>query len=110
MAVGINSIEGYLLYQSELSKARAEGEAFAERMPWLTTAQYEEVARLYAQARLEVSTQMVRAIAARCAELRQEYTVRYEALRQRLLCLCVAALVCAATLLVAAITLTTGGP
>ncbi|URM89042.1 hypothetical protein LUW75_02300 [Streptomyces sp. MRC013] len=97
-AAGINRVEGYLLAQAELLRAREEGEAFARRMPWLTTAQHEEVARLYAEDRIELSKKVLRAIADRCVELRGEYTARYVQLRQRLLCLSVASLLIAAAL------------
>ncbi|GGQ18604.1 hypothetical protein [Streptomyces roseolilacinus] len=97
-AEGINRIEGYLLARAELLKAREEGEAFARRMPWLTTAQHEEVARLYAEERVEVSKRALRAVADRCVELRAEYTARYTRLRRRLLCASVASLVTAAAL------------
>ncbi|MEU0271697.1 hypothetical protein [Streptomyces sp. NPDC006307] len=105
VASGINRLEGYLLYQSELNRARIEGDAFARRMPWLTTAQHEEVARLYAQQRLEVSKAVLREVAGRCAELRREYGARYETLRQRLLCRCAATLLCSAALCAAAVAL-----
>ncbi|MCQ0025328.1 hypothetical protein M4914_21915 [Streptomyces somaliensis DSM 40738] len=97
-AEGINRIEGYLLAQAELLRAREEGEAFARRMPWLTTAQHEEVARLYAEDRIELSKKVLRAVADRCVELRGEYTARYAQLRQRLLCLSTASLLVAAAL------------
>ncbi|MCP9956533.1 MULTISPECIES: hypothetical protein [Streptomyces] len=101
-AEGINRVEGYLLAQAELLGARREGEAFARRMPWLTTAQHEEVARLYAEDRIELSKKVLRAIAGRCVELRGEYTARYVRLRQRLLCVSVASLLTSAALCVAA--------
>ncbi|OKK04631.1 hypothetical protein AMK26_15025 [Streptomyces sp. CB03234] len=97
-AAGINRIEGYLLCQAELRRARIEGEAFASRMPWLTRAQHEEVAHLYAQDRIELSQKVLRAIADRCVELQEQYTARYESLRQRLVCLSVAALATSACL------------
>ncbi|MFI6103270.1 hypothetical protein [Streptomyces sp. NPDC051310] len=105
-AAAVNEIEGYLLCQAELRTAGIEGEAFADRMPWLTTAQREEVVRLYAQDRIELSKKLLRAIAARCEELRGEYTARYVTLRRRLLCLSAGALltsvsVCAGTVLTA---------
>ncbi|MET9801693.1 hypothetical protein [Streptomyces sp. NPDC006368] len=101
-AADINRVEGYLLRQAELRNAREEGEAFAGRMPWLTTAQHEEVARLYAQDRVELSKKVLRAIAHRCEELRGEYTARYAHLRQRLLCMSVASLISSVSLCVVA--------
>ena len=92
MESGIARLEGYLLCQSEISGARAEAEAFAGRLPWLTEAQREEVIRLYAEERLELSRRLLRRIVDRCGELRGEYTARYEELRRRLLGLCAALL------------------
>jgi hypothetical protein len=97
-AAGIARLEGYLLCQSEIRRARIEAETFVRRLPWLTTAQQEEVVRQYAQERLSVSKEALRMVAARCAELQDEYTARYQALRLRLLCRCVALLLASATL------------
>jgi len=99
-AAAVNEVEGYLLYQAELRTARQEGEAFARRLPWLTTAQQEEVARHYADQRIELSKHVLRAIAFRCGELRAEYTARYEELRQRLMCISAAAFIASASLCV----------
>ncbi|MGI5478778.1 hypothetical protein [Streptomyces lavendofoliae] len=98
MAAAVNEVEGYLLYQAELRTARTEAEAFARRLTWLTTAQQEEVARVYAADRMRVSEMALRAIAARCEELRAEYTARYAHLRRRLLCLHVATVSAAVSL------------
>ncbi|MDQ0938557.1 hypothetical protein [Streptomyces sp. V1I1] len=99
-AAGINKIEGYLLYQAELRTARSEAEAFARSMPWLTTAEQDEIARRYAEQRVNLSKQMLRAIAARCTELNSTYTARYLALRRRLLSLSVACLLLSVALCV----------
>lgn len=106
-AEGIARIEGYLLFQAEMRKARQEAEDFADRLPWLTAGQREDVVRHYAQARVAVSQQTLRAVAARCAELRRQYTARYESLRLRLLCVAVAVFLASATLLTTACFLTT---
>lgn len=97
-AQGIARLEGYLLCQAELHNALAEGEDFARRMPWLTTAQHEDVARHYAEERIALSKEVLRAVTVRCTELRSEYTARYQDLRQRLVCLSVASLVVSAAL------------
>lgn len=96
---GIARLEGYLLCQRELGDARTEAEAYADRLPWLTSAQREEVVRLYAEERVELSRRMLRRIADRCEELRAEYTARYEELRRRLLYRCVAVVLVALTVL-----------
>ncbi|MFD3439298.1 hypothetical protein ACFWU3_17515 [Streptomyces sp. NPDC058685] len=90
---GISQVEGYLLAQSRLREAAVSAEMFAGRMPWLTTAQYDEVVRLYAEEHIAVSRKALEAITARAGELRTEYSGRYDALRQRLLCRVVAALI-----------------
>ncbi|MFH8369964.1 hypothetical protein [Streptomyces sp. NPDC018031] len=95
---GIAQVEGYLLAQAALRTARTEGQAFAARMPWLTSAQSEEVARHFTQAHLEVTKAALRTVRGRCAELRAEYTARYERLRYRLLCATAAALLSVAAL------------
>jgi hypothetical protein len=89
---GIARLEGYLLCQTEIRNARAEAEAFARRMPWLTTAQHDEVVRLYTEDRIALARRVLQRIADRCNELEAEYTARYEQLRQRLVCTCVALL------------------
>ncbi|MEU9985162.1 hypothetical protein [Streptomyces sp. NPDC050856] len=98
-AAGIARLEGYLLCQAELRRAREEAESFAQRLPWLTTAQREDVVHHYAQERVELSKEVLRAVTARCAELREEYTARYEELRGRLLRLSAASLVVCAAML-----------
>lgn len=97
-AAGIAELEGYLLAQSRLHEARVEAEVFADRMPWLTTGQREEVVRLYAEDRIALSRRVLAALVTRAGELRQEYTQRYECLKQRVLCGSLAALLCVAVL------------
>ena len=79
-------MEGYLLAQSRLLEARTHATMFADRMPWLTSAQYEEVVSLYTEDHIAVSHRALEAVVARAGELRAEYTARYELLRRRLLC------------------------
>lgn len=97
-AAGINAIEGYLMAQATMRRAREQAEAFAGRMPWLTTGQREEVVRQYAADHLEQSKETLQAIVRRAAELRVEYTERYEELRRRLLRIVVAVVTLAAAL------------
>ncbi|MGW1139937.1 hypothetical protein [Streptomyces zhihengii] len=98
VASGIARLEGYLLAQSRMSEARREAEDFADRMPWLTTAQREDVVSHYVQDRVALTRRVLTALVARAGELRQEYTARYEDLRRRLLCGSFAALLCSAAL------------
>jgi hypothetical protein len=106
VAAGVNDVEGYLLAQAELREAREAGEAFAHRMPWLTTAQHEEVARLHAEDHIERSMEALRSVAAHSVALRAEYTARHTRLRQRLLGLAVASLATSAALCTSAWLLT----
>ncbi|KUH40369.1 MULTISPECIES: hypothetical protein [Streptomyces] len=89
---------GRPLHRTHSREARAEGEAFARRMPWLTAAQHEEVARLYAEDRVESSARLLGRTTARCGELREEYAAHYDRLRRRLLCAGAATLLTAAAL------------
>jgi hypothetical protein len=68
-------------------------------MPWLTTAQADELTCHYVRRRLDVTRQLLRSTVRRAEELRQEYESRYAALRHTLLrrhaaCAC-AVLACA---------------
>jgi len=83
-AVGINQLEGYLLWQAETDRARDSAREFSARLSWLTTAQRAEVERAYTQDRLEQSKAYLLRIAGRCRELQREYQERYDALRRRL--------------------------
>jgi hypothetical protein len=98
VASGIARLEGYLLAQAETSAARTEAEAFARRMPWLTEAQHQELVRLYAEDRIALTRRMLQRVADRCGELRGEYSARYEQLRRRLVCVCLAVLLVASGL------------
>lgn len=83
---GIQQLEGYLLAQSRVREARTHAVLFADRMPWLTSAQHEEVVSLYTQDHIAMSRRALEAVVARAGELRTEYTARYELLKRRLLC------------------------
>ncbi|MFF3753093.1 hypothetical protein ACFYYH_21925 [Streptomyces sp. NPDC002018] len=90
-ARGLVQLEGYLLWSAEVGDARARAVRFCEQLPWLTTAQREDVERVYVADRLALSKAMLVRISERAAELRDEYTERYRRLRTR----CVAAAVLA---------------
>jgi hypothetical protein len=91
-ADGLRRIEGYLLAEREKAAARSEAEKFADRLPWLLTAQREELVCRYAEARTELARRQLAAVAERCSQLRTEYEQRYRALRLRLIGACAAAL------------------
>ncbi|WP_425508559.1 hypothetical protein [Streptomyces genisteinicus] len=103
VASGMARLEGYLLAQGRMHEARREAEDFADRMPWLTTAQREDVVHHYVQDRVELTRRVLTALVARAGELRQEYTERYDELRRRLLCAAVAVLVGSAALCAGAV-------
>lgn len=93
-ARGLAQMEGYLLWNAEIEEARRLARRFTDELPWLTTAQREDVERVYAADRAEASRVMLVRIAARATELRGEYSRRYRRLGAR----CVAAaVVCVGT-------------
>jgi hypothetical protein len=94
-ARGLAQIEGYLLWNAELEQARHQAGLFADQLPWLTTAQREDVERVYAADRVAVSRATLVRIAERAVELRGEYTERYRRLRAR--CVATAVLAVGAT-------------
>jgi hypothetical protein len=80
---GIARVEGYLLWQGEVERARAEAESFADELDWLTTAQREAVVDLFARRQLDLSRTAITRTAQRALQLRQEYQDRYDYLRRR---------------------------
>ncbi|MGW7262216.1 hypothetical protein [Streptomyces sp. NPDC054842] len=81
----VNEVEGYLLVQAELQAAQREAHDFTERMPWLTTAQGEEVARQYVEERIRLTRLTLTTVVRRASLLRDEYEARYALLRARVL-------------------------
>ncbi|MFF2324576.1 MULTISPECIES: hypothetical protein [unclassified Streptomyces] len=86
-ARGLAQLEGYLMWNAEVEAARRQARRFTDALPWLTTAQREDVTRVYIADRVAVSRSTLCRISARAAELRGEYEARYRRLRTR----CVAA-------------------
>ncbi|MFG2526460.1 hypothetical protein [Streptomyces sp. NPDC048516] len=82
---GIADIEGYLLWQAETDRARADAEAFVDALDWPTAAQRQELVRLLALRQLDLSRRSVTRIAARALQLRREYQQRYDCLKRRVL-------------------------
>jgi hypothetical protein len=80
-----NEIEGYLLLQTERDQAQHEAQNLCSRMPWLTTAQAEDVTRYYIEQRLGLTRQALQSIADRAHRLRAEYEARNAALSRTLL-------------------------
>ncbi|MGW5609782.1 hypothetical protein ACWEWI_27585 [Streptomyces sp. NPDC003753] len=77
-------VEGYLLAHAEYDRAHREAEALCARLPWLTTAQAEDLVGHYVSQRLDITRQTLATIARRARELRDEYEARYTALRRAL--------------------------
>ncbi|MDQ0585717.1 hypothetical protein [Streptomyces rishiriensis] len=80
-----NEVEGYLLLQAERDQAQHEARTLCSRMPWLTTAQAEDLARHYIEQRLGLTRQALQITADRAHRLRAEYEARYADLRHTLL-------------------------
>ncbi|MBH1932826.1 hypothetical protein I5Q34_00695 [Streptomyces sp. AV19] len=80
---GLRQLDGYLYWQAEHDTARHEAAALCDRLPWLTTAEREDLEREYTRTRAEASRTMTRRVAVRCVELREEYEARYRLLRRR---------------------------
>ncbi|WP_030901619.1 MULTISPECIES: hypothetical protein [unclassified Streptomyces] len=77
--------EGYLLARLHHDDAHREAEDLCARLPWLTTAQAEELSRYYIRQRIALTRQMLLSTVERAGRLRQEYESRYADLRQTLL-------------------------
>ncbi|KPC80398.1 MULTISPECIES: hypothetical protein [Streptomyces] len=82
-ARGLAQVEGYLLWNAEVDEARRRARRFTDALPWLTTAQREDVERVYVADRVEACRDTLTKIAGRAVELRGEYTARYDRLRAR---------------------------
>lgn len=82
-ARGLAQVEGYLLWNAEVERARGQARRFTDALPWLTTAQRDDVERVYVADRVELCRETLTRIAGRAVELRGEYTARYDRLRAR---------------------------
>ncbi|MFD5266337.1 hypothetical protein [Streptomyces sp. NPDC058335] len=77
--------EGYLLARAHREQAHREAEDLCARLPWLTTAQADDLAHHYIRQRNHLTRLMFQETLRRAAELRQEYESRYAVLRRDLL-------------------------
>ncbi|GGZ84774.1 hypothetical protein ACFOOM_23845 [Streptomyces echinoruber] len=77
--------EGYLQARAHHAQARREAAALCARLPWLTTAQADEVTRHYIEQRLDLTRETLRTIVHRAEQLQGEYEARYALLRRALL-------------------------
>ncbi|MBV7694264.1 hypothetical protein KWI83_00905 [Streptomyces sp. TRM70350] len=80
-----NEVEGYLIARAEQEEARREAEELCSRLPWLTTAQAEDLTRHHIDQRLEVTRRILRRSVRRADQLHQAYEARYAELRRTLL-------------------------
>ncbi|MBK3558707.1 hypothetical protein JHN55_19690 [Streptomyces sp. MBT56] len=103
-ARGLAQLEGFLLWNAEVERARRQARRFTDQLPWLTTAQREDVERVFITERVAVSRESLTRIRDRAEELREEYTGRYARLRARCVAVSVGA-VAAVTCLGTAVTL-----
>lgn len=94
-----NTVEGYLLWQAQISEAEQRAREFVRPMEWLTTSQRREIECHYAADRLRRARRDLERIAARSLALRAEYEHRYRQLRRR--CLGLTLTVCAVVTTVA---------
>ncbi|MFI0084895.1 hypothetical protein [Streptomyces bobili] len=77
--------EGYLLARVHREQAQREAEDLCARLPWLTTAQADDLAHHYIRQRNHLTRLMFQETLRRAAQLRQEYESRYAVLRRDLL-------------------------
>ncbi|MEU9235615.1 hypothetical protein [Streptomyces subrutilus] len=86
-AAGLNELEGYLMSRAAHQAAAREAADFADALPWLGSAEREDLVRLYAARHLVRTRQTLHEVAGRSRELREEYSRRYQTLRCRMLAL-----------------------
>ncbi|GGS36558.1 hypothetical protein AB0E75_32175 [Streptomyces griseoviridis] len=80
-----HQVEGYLLVHAERERAEREAAVLCARLPWLTTAQADDLTRHYTEQRLVLTRRTLQATVERAEALRREYEARYAALRRELL-------------------------
>ncbi|MFF5482211.1 hypothetical protein ACFY5C_33540 [Streptomyces sp. NPDC012935] len=78
----VGEVEGYLRAKTYYLEAREEAERLCSGMPWLTTAQAEQVTRHYIELRIGLTRQT---LAHHIDDLREQYEARYHELRHHLL-------------------------
>ncbi|HSA49442.1 MAG TPA: hypothetical protein VLH10_04925 [Yinghuangia sp.] len=81
---GLAALDGYLYWQGRLAAAHHHAQAIADRLPWLSAAEREDLVRVLATAHTDMARATVRHICDRADQLRAEYEERYRRLRCRL--------------------------
>ena len=109
MAQALHGIGGLPLLAAARPHPPARAHAFRARLPWLTTAQREDVVAHYCREQHETSRSYLERIAARSAALRAEYEAACRALRRRMV-LALLSIGVLAVLALAVLTLTGSAP
>lgn len=78
----VGEIEGYLKARTCYLQAREEAETLRSKIPWMTTAQADEITRHYIEQRISLTR---RALVHYVDDLREQYETRYRELRRDLL-------------------------
>jgi hypothetical protein len=81
---GIRDLEGHLLWAAQIADARVAAQEFAARCAWATTDERADLARLYADRRLDDSREMTDRIAERARGLQAQYEHRWREVKSRL--------------------------
>ncbi|MFJ4894952.1 cytochrome C oxidase subunit I [Streptomyces sp. NPDC088788] len=76
-----HAVEGYLLWNAQISEAEGRAREFTDRLDWLTTSQRAEIEEHYIADRLKRARGDLERVAGRCTSLRAEYEQRYQKLR-----------------------------
>lgn len=82
---GVRDLEDDLLWAAEIAHAPGAGQEFAARFGWASPAQRKELARTYAEHRLEHSRQMINRVADRAHALQAQHERRWQRARSRVL-------------------------
>ncbi|MEV7001805.1 hypothetical protein AB0N62_29510 [Streptomyces sp. NPDC093982] len=78
----VGEVEGYLKAKTYYLEAREEADRLCSGMPWLTTAQAEQLTRHYIELRIGLTRQT---LIHHIDDLREQYDTRYHELRRHLL-------------------------
>lgn len=84
----VRDLEGLLLVEAARAEGRAAAERFADRLPWLTDGQREDLERHYTEEHLLLARRAWDRTAARSRELRAEYEEAYRVLQRRTFAWC----------------------
>ncbi|MER6301592.1 cytochrome C oxidase subunit I [Kitasatospora sp. NPDC001539] len=80
---GTRQMEGYLYWQAEKARAARAARAFTRLLPWLTTAQADEVEHHYIHTDLQNTRRQLEHLRSHITAVRAQYEARYHQLRTR---------------------------